>query len=83
MTDDIVDRLRQFASTARPADREDAADEIERLRTALKGLLKYEGHMIWCGHGKNDQRPCVCGFNKAIEDALALFSRAALEDASK
>ena len=40
MTDDIVARLRQFASVTRHRDREEAADEIERLRKALNHCVE-------------------------------------------
>jgi hypothetical protein len=46
------------------------------LVEALKGLLKYEGHHVYCGHAPDYDKPCVCGFNEADAKARALIAKA-------
>ena len=41
----------------------------EKLAGALDHLTQWEGHHVYCGHGKDDSKPCVCGFNGAYETA--------------
>lgn len=48
--------------------------EVDPLVAATQRLLQYEGHMVWCGHGNDDSKPCVCGLIDAqskARDALA------------
>ena len=42
MTDDLVKRLRMYASTTRHADREEAADRIEELEAALQKIAQHD-----------------------------------------
>lgn len=46
------------------------------LVEALEGLLKYEGHHVYCGHAPDYDQPCVCGFNEADAKARALVAKA-------
>lgn len=46
------------------------------LLDALEGLLKYEGHMVWCGHGRDMDMPCVCGLNDAHNTATTAIAKA-------
>lgn len=58
--------LRPFATKPEP--------EVDPLVAATQRLLQYEGHMVWCGHGNDDSKPCVCGLIDAqskARDALA------------
>ena len=50
--------------------------EIATLREDLDGLLGYEGHMVWCGHGKDDTKPCVCGLLDKQDVARSALARA-------
>lgn len=49
---------------------------VDELLEALVRLTQWEGHHVYCGHGKDDSRPCVCGFNPAYENALNAIAKA-------
>jgi len=53
-----------------------AARVIRAQTEALEALSKYEGHMVFCGHGKDMERPCVCGLNDAHDKARAAIKLA-------
>lgn len=64
----VVQLLRPFATKPEPE------PEVDPLVAATQRLLQYEGHMVWCGHGNDDSKPCVCGLIDAqskARDALA------------
>ena len=42
-------------------------DEIAGLVEAARVLSQFEGHQVYCGHGKDDSKPCVCGYLAAHE----------------
>lgn len=43
---------------------------------ALRGMVSYEGHMVWCGHGSDMDKPCVCGLNSKHDAARAILTKA-------
>lgn len=45
------------------------------LVEALRGLLGYEGHMVWCGHGDDMSKPCVCSLDSKQVAARALLAK--------
>ena len=46
-----------------------------QMRGALEALLRYEGHHVWCGHGKDDTKPCTCGLLDAHASGWAALQR--------
>ena len=67
MTDDIVTRLRS-ATTQRewwPRDRLDAADEIERLRAALRDIALFSPYK----HSSTLRRKARAALGEASDDA--------------
>lgn len=46
------------------------------LVEALRALTQWEGHRVYCGHGKDYDRPCVCGLNDAHDAARAAIKKA-------
>lgn len=41
----------------------------EGWQDIASALLQYEGHQVYCGHGRDMGKPCVCGYI-AAQDAL-------------
>lgn len=50
--------------------------DTAELLEALKRLTQWEGHHVYCGHAKDDSRPCVCGFNDAYNAACDVIAKA-------
>lgn len=51
-----------------------ASDNVvaELVEDARK-LSQYEGHQVYCGHSKDDSKPCVCGYlaaHKRVRNTL-------------
>lgn len=47
---------------------------MHSLATKAQALVQYEGHRVWCGHAKDDSKPCVCGLldlHNSIRSILA------------
>lgn len=47
----------------------------EELVKAASAVLRFEGHMTWCGHGIDDKRPCVCGYVDAQNTLHATLAK--------
>ena len=63
-----------YIASAHPAAVLALLAENDRMRAALRKVIGYEGHQVYCGHGKDDSKPCVCGLNAAHEAARAALS---------
>ncbi|WP_298165050.1 hypothetical protein [Novosphingobium sp.] len=66
---------RIVAETVEPEDARAIAALPELIQT-MEELLRYEGHHVYCGHGDDMDKPCVCGLIAKQDRARAALCKA-------
>lgn len=73
----------EVAKAVKAAEARAREEGAKAMQEAFAPLLQYEGHHVYCGHAKDQAKPCVCGLLAAQDKARAALDPAQIAGGGK